>query len=73
MRDGEEDLDEVITRQQQRSQGRDDQRMPRSAGWTGMVLYGDPTPTVMQRLSPADPRTDDEDTATGDQLDEMGA
>jgi hypothetical protein len=28
-----------------------------SAGWTGLVLYGDPTPTVMQRLSPSDPET----------------
>jgi hypothetical protein len=26
-----------------------------SAGWTGVVLYGDPTPTVLQRLSPAEP------------------
>jgi hypothetical protein len=26
-----------------------------TAGWTGMVLYGDPTPNVMQRLSPSDP------------------
>jgi hypothetical protein len=26
-----------------------------TAGWTGMVLYGDPTPTVLQRLSPSDP------------------
>ncbi|HEY5616858.1 MAG TPA: CHAT domain-containing protein [Vicinamibacterales bacterium] len=26
-----------------------------SAGWTGMVLYGDPTPTVLQRLSPSEP------------------
>ena len=25
-----------------------------SAGWTGVVLYGDPTPTVLQRLSPSD-------------------
>ena len=28
-----------------------------SAGWTGLVLYGDPTPTVLQRLSPSDPET----------------
>lgn len=28
-----------------------------SAGWTGMVLYGDPTPTVLQRLSPSDSGT----------------
>jgi hypothetical protein len=27
----------------------------RSVGWTGTVLYGDPTPTVLQRLSPSDP------------------
>ena len=25
-----------------------------SAGWTAMVLYGDPTPTLLQRLSPSD-------------------
>jgi hypothetical protein len=28
-----------------------------SAGWTGLVLYGDPTPTILQRLSPSDPET----------------
>jgi len=26
----------------------------RSAGWAGIVLYGDPTPTILQRLSPSD-------------------
>jgi hypothetical protein len=31
-----------------------DTATPRSAGWAGMVLYGDPTPTVLQRLSPSD-------------------
>jgi hypothetical protein len=36
-----------------------------SAGWTGLVLYGDPTPTVMQRLSPSDPETGSVE-ATGD-------
>jgi hypothetical protein len=33
-----------------------------SAGWTGLVLYGDPTPTVLQRLSPSDPETGSLDT-----------
>ncbi len=26
----------------------------RSAGWTGIALYGDPTPTILQRLSPSE-------------------
>jgi len=26
----------------------------RSAGWAGIVLYGDPTPTILQRISPSD-------------------
>jgi len=53
VREGEPDLDELITRttgivsSQQTG-------TPRSAGWAGMVLYGDPTPTVLQRLSPSD-------------------
>ncbi len=25
-----------------------------SAGWTGIALYGDPTPTILQRLSPSE-------------------
>jgi CHAT domain-containing protein len=54
VKEGEADLDELITRMQQGSPRDEDARMPRSAGWTGMVLYGDPTPTVMQRLSPSD-------------------
>jgi CHAT domain-containing protein len=38
-----------------------------SAGWTGLVLYGDPTPTVLQRLSPSDPQSESQDgEATGD-------
>jgi CHAT domain-containing protein/cysteine peptidase C11 family protein len=36
-------------------------KIEKSAGWTGMVLYGDPTPTVLQRLSPSEP----EGTETG--------
>jgi len=34
----------------------EDARPPevRSAGWAGIVLYGDPTPTILQRLSPSD-------------------
>jgi CHAT domain-containing protein len=53
LKEGEPDLDELITREQQRPDD-EDPRTPKSAGWTGMVLYGDPTPTVMQRLSPSD-------------------
>jgi CHAT domain-containing protein len=26
----------------------------RSVGWAGIALYGDPTPTILQRLSPSD-------------------
>jgi CHAT domain-containing protein len=52
VRDGVPDLDELVTR----SMGGHGQETstPRSAGWAGMVLYGDPTPTVLQRLSPSD-------------------
>jgi CHAT domain-containing protein len=55
VRDGESDLDELITRAA-RGGDRSDRLSvpPRSAGWAGMVLYGDPTPTVLQRLSPSD-------------------
>jgi CHAT domain-containing protein len=60
VRDGEEDLDVLITRMQQGPQEGDAARIVRSAGWTGMVLYGDPTPTVMQRLAPAEVRSDGE-------------
>jgi hypothetical protein len=28
----------------------------RSAGWSGIALYGDPTPTILQRLSPSEAR-----------------
>jgi CHAT domain-containing protein len=52
VRDGEPDLDVLVTALQQGAE--DPARIPKSAGWTGMVLYGDPTPTVMQRLSPSD-------------------
>jgi hypothetical protein len=50
---GEPDLDELVTRT---ATGRVDTELevPRSAGWTGMALYGDPTPTVLQRISPSD-------------------
>jgi CHAT domain-containing protein len=54
VKEGEPDLDELITREQLRDEDNEDARTPKSAGWTGMVLYGDPTPTVMQRLSPSD-------------------
>ncbi len=49
VRDGEPHLADLVTAPPGRAT-----RPPRSAGWTGMVLYGDPTPTVMQRLSPSD-------------------
>jgi CHAT domain-containing protein len=56
IRDGEDDLEELMTRVHRGPVEGDDARTPRSAGWAGMVLYGDPTPTVMQRLSPAETR-----------------
>jgi hypothetical protein len=72
VRDGEEDLDVLITRRQQGPQDGDAARIVRSAGWTGMVLYGDPTPTVMQRLAPAEVRADDDaDNAMAAPTDEM--
>jgi len=50
----------LITRMQQGPQDGDAARVVRSAGWTGMVLYGGPTPTVMQRLAPAEVRAEGE-------------
>jgi hypothetical protein len=54
VREGEPDLDELVTRSALRAGTDQAPAMPRSAGWAGMVLYGDPTPTVLQRLSPSD-------------------
>jgi CHAT domain-containing protein len=51
VREGQPDLDELVVRSHHTSA---DTATPRSAGWAGMVLYGDPTPTVLQRLSPSD-------------------
>ena len=53
VKEGEPDLDELVTAAQNADPGTGE-RIPCSAGWTGMVLYGDPTPTVLQRLSPSD-------------------
>jgi CHAT domain-containing protein len=53
VREGEPDLDELITRTTGIVSSQET-TTPRSAGWAGMVLYGDPTPTVLQRLSPSD-------------------
>jgi hypothetical protein len=66
IRDGEDDLEELMTRVYRGPQERDEPRVARSAGWTGMVLYGDPTPTVMQRLSPAETRPDDDANQAAD-------
>jgi CHAT domain-containing protein len=54
VREGQPDLDELVVRSNQGVGGDPDHSTPRSAGWAGMVLYGDPTPTVLQRLSPSD-------------------
>ncbi|HEX5110772.1 MAG TPA: CHAT domain-containing protein [Vicinamibacterales bacterium] len=51
---GEPDLDELVTRAEATPHHDLEGEVPRSAGWTGMVLYGDPTPTVLQRISPSD-------------------
>jgi CHAT domain-containing protein len=53
VREGEPNLDELVTRSAQGVDSGQDVT-PRSVGWAGMVLYGDPTPTVLQRLSPSD-------------------
>ncbi|HET9702610.1 MAG TPA: CHAT domain-containing protein [Vicinamibacterales bacterium] len=66
IRDGEDDLEELMTRVHKGPQEGDEARVARSAGWTGMVLYGDPTPTVMQRLSPAETRPDDDANQAAD-------
>jgi CHAT domain-containing protein len=54
VREGEPDLDELVTRSTRGFVPSVENAIPRSAGWAGMVLYGDPTPTVLQRLSPSD-------------------
>jgi CHAT domain-containing protein len=54
VREGEPDLDELVTRSTRTFVPSHEAVTPRSAGWAGMVLYGDPTPTVLQRLSPSD-------------------
>ena len=64
VREGEPDLDELVTRSS-RGFGTDGEpATPRSAGWAGMVLYGDPTPTVLQRLSPSDTSDSRRQTST---------
>jgi hypothetical protein len=64
VRDGEPDLDELITAAES-IDADERERPPRSAGWTGMVLYGDPTPNVLQRLSPSDTGLDGTAAARG--------
>jgi hypothetical protein len=54
VREGEPHLDELVTRPTRAVASSHEPVLPRSAGWAGMVLYGDPTPTVLQRLSPSD-------------------
>jgi hypothetical protein len=54
VREGEPDLDELVTRSASGIGSGQEPVTPRSVGWAGMVLYGDPTPTVLQRLSPSD-------------------
>ena len=54
VREGEPNLDELVARSTRGFLPSQEDATPRSAGWAGMVLYGDPTPTVLQRLSPSD-------------------
>lgn len=57
VREGVPDLDELMTRPPVGiGSGQDSIR---STGWAGMVLYGDPTPTILQRLSPPDAEEQD--------------
>ena len=51
---GVPDLDELVTASASTRRADLEHETPRSAGWTGMVLYGDPTPNVLQRLSPSE-------------------
>jgi hypothetical protein len=52
VKEGRDDIDEPIAPDLDDTPGADGAVV--SAGWTGMVLYGDPTPTVLQRLSPSE-------------------
>jgi CHAT domain-containing protein len=54
VREGQPDLDELVVRLNGIGDPHKEPDTPRSAGWAGIVLYGDPTPTVLQRLSPSD-------------------
>jgi CHAT domain-containing protein len=54
VREGEPNLDELVVRSSHSADSDEERTTPRSAGWAGIVLYGDPTPTVLQRLSPSD-------------------
>jgi hypothetical protein len=54
---GEPDLDALVIATDADRQSDFEAETPVSAGWTGMVLYGDPTPTVLQRLSPSETRS----------------
>ena len=51
---GQPDLDELVTDAEANPHLDLERETSRSAGWTGMVLYGDPTPTMLQRISPSD-------------------
>ena len=59
VREGVPDLDELVTRPPQGIGSGQDPVTVRSTGWAGMVLYGDPTPTILQRLSPPDAKVTD--------------
>jgi len=78
VREGEPDLDELVTRPPQGIGSGQDSSAVRSTGWAGMVLYGDPTPTILQRLSPPDakvmdPKTSSERTRRRSTMSDMDA
>ena len=58
VREGVPDLDELMTRPPLNIGSGYDSAV-RTTGWAGMVLYGDPTPTILQRLSPPDGEVSD--------------
>ena len=66
VREGVPDLDELVTRSPQRIGSGQDPAAVRSTGWAGMVLYGDPTPTILQRLSPPDAKVPDVNTPSSE-------
>ena len=68
VREGQPDLDELVSRPPQGIGSGQDRVAARSTGWAGMVLYGDPTPTILQRLSPPDAKVPDAKTPSSERI-----